>query len=62
MDLLQAPFKKEDEFAIFSKALKYLHGQDPNYVNGILSALNENDKKALKEFIETKRIKLNIKG
>ncbi len=37
MDLIQAPFKKMDEFNIFNQALKTLHGKDPEYVKNIVA-------------------------
>lgn len=37
MDLLQAPFKKMDEFNIFGQALKQIHSKEPQYMNNILA-------------------------
>ncbi len=37
MDLLQAPFKKVDEFDIFKKVLHNLHSKDPQYMNNLIS-------------------------
>lgn len=62
MDLLNAPFKKTDEFAIFNTVLRNLHARDPTYVNNLVGQLQEKDKKFLKEHIETKRIKIEHKG
>lgn len=62
MDLLNAPAKKADEFAIFNQTLRNLHNKDATYINNLLAQLPEDDKKFLKEHIETKRIKIEHKG
>jgi len=62
MDMISAPFKKQDEFAIFHQALLKLHEKDPAYVTNVIAQLSENDKKFLKEHIETKRIRIQHKG
>lgn len=62
MDLLNAPFKKADEFSIFNHVLRNLHAKDPAYINNLVSQLSEKDKKFLKEHFETKRITIAHKG
>ena len=37
MDLLRAPLKKVDEFAIFNNQLRQLHSRDPAYINNLVS-------------------------
>ena len=62
MDLLNAPFKKMDEFATFNEALTTLYRKDPQYINNLIAQLPEDEKKFLKEHTETKRIKIEHKG
>lgn len=62
MDLLVAPFKKADEFAIFNQQLRNLHSRDPTYVNNLVAQLQEDEKKFLKQLVETKRIVVELKG
>lgn len=62
MDLLNAPFKKVDEFIIFNEALSTLYRKDPQYINNLIAQLPDNDKKFLKEHTETKRVKIEHKG
>lgn len=62
MDLLNAPFKKMDEFLAFNEALSTLYGRDPQYINNLIAQLPEEEKKFLKEHTETKRIKIEHKG
>ena len=37
MDMLNAPFKKADEFAIFNHILRALHSKDATYINNMIS-------------------------
>jgi hypothetical protein len=37
MDLLNAPFKKMDEFAMFNEALTTLYKKDPQYINNLIA-------------------------
>jgi hypothetical protein len=62
MDMLRAPLKKADEFAIFNGQLRNLHTRDPGYVNNLLSQLDQGEKDFLKQLMETKRIKIEHKG
>ena len=62
MDLLNAPFKKCDEFAIFNQQLRQLHAKDPAYINNLVAQLSDEERKFLKEHVETKRIKIAHKG
>lgn len=62
MDLLNAPFKKADEFNIFNLVLRNLHARDATYVNNLIKSLDEKERQFLKEHIETKRIKIEHKG
>lgn len=62
MDLLNAPFKKADEFAIFNQQLRTLHSRDPTYINNLVAQLTENERGFLKELVEIKRIKIEHKG
>lgn len=62
MDMLNAPFKKADEFDLFNKQLRHLHSRDPNYVNNLVAQLNESEKKFLKQLVETKRVEIEHKG
>lgn len=39
-----------------------MHSRDPQYINNVISSLSEEEKKFLKEHIETKRIKIEHKG
>ena len=48
MDMLNAPFKKADEFELFNKQLRNLHTRDPSYINNLVAQLSENEKKFLK--------------
>ena len=41
MDLLNSPFKKMDEFALFSESLKGLYNKDPQYINNLVNQLGE---------------------
>ena len=62
MDLLNAPVKKQDEFATFNQVLRQLHNKDPQYINNLVAQLSEEQKKFLREHIETRRIKIEHKG
>ena len=62
MDLLKAPFKKADEFDIFSRQLEGLHKRDPGYVNNLLAQLEASEKEFLKQLTQTKRVKIEHKG
>lgn len=62
MDMLQAPFKKADEFAIFNQQLRTLHSRDATYTNNLIAQLNESEKAFLKQLVETKRIEIVGKG
>lgn len=37
MDLLNAPFKKSDEFSIFNHVLRALHSKDATYINNLVA-------------------------
>lgn len=62
MDMLNAPFKKADEFGIFNNQLRSLHNRDPAYVNNLVSQLDEKERNFLKQLSETKRIEIEHKG
>lgn len=62
MDMLQSPFKKHDEFEFFKKTLTNLHNRDAVFLNNIVGSLSDDQKKFLKEHIQTKRIKIEHKG
>lgn len=62
MDYLNAPVKKQDEFAMFNQVLRHLHNKDPQYINNLIAQLNEEQKKFLREHIETRRITIEHKG
>lgn len=62
MDLLNAPVKKQDEFGTFNTVLRQLHNKDPQYINNLVAQLSEEQKKFLREHIETRRIKIEHKG
>jgi hypothetical protein len=62
LDMIESPIKSQDEFAAFSEVLKRLHAKDPAYINNLVAQMPENQKKYLKEHIETKRIKVEVKG
>ena len=51
MDMLQAPFKKVDEYMVFKKALEHLKAKDPQYITTLLGSLSEQERKFLKEHI-----------
>ena len=62
MDLLRAPLKKVDEFAIFNNQLRQLHSRDPAYINNLVSQLEQSEKDFLKQLMDTKRVKIEHKG
>lgn len=62
MDLLQAPFKKIDEFNFFNKIMHTLHNKDAQYINNLVAQLTEAEKKYLSEHMQTKRIEIEQKG
>ncbi len=62
MDMLNAPFKRADEFALFNQQMKTLYQRDPAYMNNLVAQLDEQEKKYLKKLLETKRINIQHKG
>ena len=62
LDLLEAPFKRVDEFNVFQSALRYLHQKEPQFIAQVVTGLNENEQKFLKSHIETRRIQVSQKG
>jgi hypothetical protein len=58
MDMLNAPFKKADEFGYFNSHFRSLYDRDMTYINNLVAQMNEVEKKFLQEFMETKRIKI----
>lgn len=62
MDLLNAPVKKQDEFSSFNQALRQLHNKDASYINNLVAQLSEEQKKFLREHIETRRITIETTG
>ena len=58
MDMLNATFKKADEFGYFNSHFRSLYDRDMNYINNLVAQMNEVEKKFLQEFMETKRIKI----
>jgi hypothetical protein len=62
MDLLNAPFKKADEFVIFNTQLRQLFARDATYTNNLVAQLKEHEKKFLSQLMETKRVEIEHKG
>ena len=58
MDMLNAPFKKADEFGYCNSHFRSLYDRDMTYINNLVAQMNEVEKKFLQEFMETKRIKI----
>ena len=58
MDMLNAPFKKADEFGYFNSHFRSLYDRDMTYINNLVAQMNEVEKKFLQELMETKRIKI----
>ena len=47
MDMLNAPFKKHDEFEYFHKAFSTLYAKDPQYMSNLLQTLTPEEKRYL---------------
>ena len=62
MDMLNAPFKKTDEFGYFNTQFRALYDRDMTYINNLVAQMNEEEKKFLHELMETKRVKIAHKG
>jgi|APCry1669189241_1035207.scaffolds.fasta_scaffold161338_1 pimeloyl-CoA synthetase len=62
MDMLNAPFKKTDEFNFFNNQFRSLHERDSTYINNLVQQMEEGDRKFLKELFETKRITIEKDG
>ena len=58
MDMLNAPFKKADEFALFNQQIRQLYNREPAYMNNLVAQLDEAERKYLKKLLETKRINI----
>ena len=58
MDMLNAPFKKADEFGYFNSHFRSLYDRDMTYINNLVAQMNEVEKKFLQELMDTKRIKI----
>lgn len=58
MDMLQAPFKKIDEFQFFNKTLHNLHNKEPDYINNLVGQLSDPERKYLQEHMQTKRVEI----
>ena len=56
VDTIKSPITTQDEFLLFSEAISQIAGVRPQDIGLILKDLNENDKKKLKELLQTKRI------
>lgn len=62
MDMLNAPFKKTDEFNFFNQQFRALHDRDSTYINNLVQQMEEEEKKFLRELFETKRVKIEHMG
>jgi hypothetical protein len=58
VDLLKSPITLVDEFAFFSEAISKMANMRPQDIVAIFKDMNENDKKQLREMLQTKRISL----
>ena len=47
MDMLNAPFKKTDEFGFFNTQFRALYDRDMTYINNLVAQMNETEKKFL---------------
>ena len=61
MNMLNAPFKKFDEFDFFHKAFSTLYAKDPQYMSNLLQSLTPEEKRYLQEHMHSKRVEIENK-
>ena len=60
MDMLNAPFKRQDEFGFFHKVFATLYAKAPQYMSNLLQSLTPEEKRYLQEHMQSKRVEQGL--